>query len=259
MGCCAGGLAATGGCFSTAGADGGGAGVVTGALAAGETGEGGGRVAAGGCCAGGVTITAGGGAGAFGIMIAGFSCTGGGATGGAGFCTGGATTAGFSGSTITGGAGAFGIMIAGFSCTGGGATGGAVTGLTGALGGMTGGAAATGGRGGTTGRCSCSSRSLSLRATSPGLCTLEKSILGLTSGAGVRSRALAELDLAVKCLRMRSASWSSMDDEWVFFSLMPISGKASRISLLFTSSSLARSLIRIFTLCVSSKLSFRRS
>jgi hypothetical protein len=37
-----------------------------------------------------------------------------------------------------------------------------------------------------------------------------------------------------------------MELEWVFFSVTPTFGKTSRISLLFTSSSRAKSLIRIF-------------
>jgi hypothetical protein len=52
--------------------------------------------------------------------------------------------------------------------------------------------------------------------------------------------------LAVKCLRIFSASSSSMELECVFFSAIPISSNTSRMALLFTSSSLARSLIRIF-------------
>ena len=45
--------------------------------------------------------------------------------------------------------------------------------------------------------------------------------------------------------RTLSASWSSRELEWLFFSVTPISGSTSRIDLLLTSSSLARSLIRI--------------
>ena len=41
-----------------------------------------------------------------------------------------------------------------------------------------------------------------------------------------------------------SASCSSSELEWVFFSVTPTSGSASRMALLLTSSSLARSLIR---------------
>src|SRR5579864_3770470 len=44
--------------------------------------------------------------------------------------------------------------------------------------------------------------------------------------------------------RTFSASCSSNELEWVFFSVTPTSGSASRMALLLTSSSLARSLIR---------------
>src|SRR5579864_387864 len=47
------------------------------------------------------------------------------------------------------------------------------------------------------------------------------------------------------CARTFSASCSSTELECVFFSVTPTSGSASRIALLLTSSSLARSLIRI--------------
>ena len=47
-------------------------------------------------------------------------------------------------------------------------------------------------------------------------------------------------------LRMISATGSSMELEWVFFSVTPTSVNTSRIDLLFTLSSRAKSLIRIF-------------
>jgi hypothetical protein len=204
--------------------------------------------AAGGFCAaagGGVTTTAGGCAG-------GVTTTAGGAadfsTGGGG----GATTAGVVGLTTGGvttvllsaaGAAGFVSTTAGFSAEGGAATGGAA--FTGA-GGAAGGAVATGAlAGGTGGRCCCCSLSLSSLATSPGLEILERSIFGLTSVADVLSRE-DEPDLAEKCFRTRTASSSSIELEWVFFSVTPTSGRISRITLALTSSSLARSLIRIF-------------
>src|ERR1700679_2856208 len=67
-------------------------------------------------------------------------------------------------------------------------------------------------------------------------------------------RAGRELDLPAedepsaaerRCTRTFSASCSSTELECVFFSVTPTSGSASRIALLLTSSSLARSLIRI--------------
>lgn len=182
---------------------------------------------------GGVTTTAGG--------AAGFSIVGGGATtaGAAGFATGGVTTALLSAA----GAAGLGITTAGFSADGGAAAGVAV--FTGA-GGAAGGAVAEGAlAGGAGGCCCCCSRSLSSLATSPGLEILERSIFGLTSVADVLSRE-DDPDRAEKCFRTRTASSSSIELEWVFFSVTPTSGKTSKIALAFTSSSLARSLIRIF-------------
>jgi len=184
MGCCAGGFAAIG-----SGSAGGG--VVTGGIVAGGFGCAATGGATGGCCAGGVTITAGG--------AAGFSGTGG--AGAAGLGAAGVTTAVFS----TGGAGgvvkgALGATTVGFSGTGGGPAG-----FSGGLGATVGVGVAMAGRV-MTGRCCCSSRSRSCRATSPGLCTLEKSILGSIRGGADRSREGAEEDLAAKCLLTVSAS-----------------------------------------------------
>jgi hypothetical protein len=175
------------------------------------------------------------------------------ACGAAGFSTGGgATTVGAGGLTTEGvttallsaaGAAGLGITTAGFSADGGATAGGAVfTGVGGAAGGTVTAGALAGGAGGC---CCCCSLSLSSRATSPGLEILERSIFGLTSVADVLSRE-DEPDRAEKCFRTRTASSSSIELEWVFFSVTPTSGRISRIALAFTSSSLARSLIRIF-------------
>lgn len=185
-----------------------------------------------GGCAGGVTTTAGG--------AAGFS-TGGGATtaGATGLTTGGVTT------TLLSAAEAAGLEIttAGFSADGGAAAGvAAFTGVRGAAGGAGAAGALAECAGGC---CCCCSLSLSSLATSPGLEILERSIFGLTSVADALSRE-DEPDLAEKCFRTRTASSSSIELEWVFFSVTPTSGKISKITLAFTSSSLARSLIRIF-------------
>jgi hypothetical protein len=191
--------------------------------------DGGVTTTAGGC-EGGVTTTAGG--------AAGFSTgAGGGATttaGATGLTTGSVTT------TLLSAAGAAGLGVTtmGFSATGGAAgcvaTGAGAAGLATAAGGF------------TAGGCCCScSLCRSSFITSPGLEIFERSIFGLTSVADVLSRE-EELDLAEKCLRTRSASSSSIELEWVFFSVTPTSSNTSRIALLFTSSSLARSLIRIF-------------
>jgi hypothetical protein len=170
----------------------------------------------------------------------------GGAGGGAtigGACRGRGTTTGLSltvaaGFAATGVAGvsAAGEATLGFAgCGGGGAA-------TGALAGGVAGLAA--------GACCCCSRSLRSFSTSPGLEILERSILGLISVCVDFSRE-AEPDLAEKYFLTFSASSSSMELECVFFSVTPTSCNASRIALLFTSSSLARSLIRIFIpLCI---------
>lgn len=92
--------------------------------------------------------------------------------------------------------------------------------------------------------------------TSPGLEMCDRSIFGLTLSASERA---ARLDFAPwplpeprKAARTLSASWSSSELECVFFSVTPTSVNTSRIALLLTSSSLARSLIRILLirLCV---------
>jgi hypothetical protein len=145
--------------------------------------------------------------------------------------------------TLLSAAGAAGLEIttAGFSADGGAAAG--VAAFTGV--GGTAGVAAGGLAGGAEGCCCCCSLSLSSLATSPGLEILERSIFGLTSVAEALSRE-DELDLAEKCFRTRTASSSSIELEWVFFSVTPTASSTSRIALLLTSSSLAKSLIRIF-------------
>ena len=197
----------------------------------GATASGGAGVGALAAGAGGVTTTAGG--------AAGFSTGGGAGTAGAGL-TGGATTTGFSGAAGL-------TAAAGFS--GAGTTTGFLTAATGA-----GGA----GLGGGTDGCCCWSRSFRSRITSPGLEILERSILGLISAWPAFSFC-AGADLAEKCFRILSASSASTELEWVFFSVTPTSSNTSRIALLFTSSSLARSLIRIFTLSQVLQKLFTRS
>jgi len=86
--------------------------------------------------------------------------------------------------------------------------------------------------------------------TSPGREMFDKSILVLISSDSGR---LAREDLPVGCAslvarkwaRTLSASKSSIELECVFFSVTPTAISASRIALLLTSSSLAKSLIRI--------------
>ena len=77
----------------------------------------------------------------------------------------------------------------------------------------------------------------------------DKSILVLISSSprSKREDRAEELcDSAVPRMWTRtfSASCSSSELEWVFFSVTPTSVSVSRMALLFTSSSLARSLIR---------------
>ena len=66
-----------------------------------------------------------------------------------------------------------------------------------------------------------------------------------TAGPGRPARSSAPELAARRRARTLSASWSSRELEWLFFSVTPTSGSTSRIDLLLTSSSLARSLIRI--------------
>jgi hypothetical protein len=86
-------------------------------------------------------------------------------------------------------------------------------------------------------------------STSPGREMLDKSILVLISSSPRCAR--EDLDTAVcpsdeerSLIRTLSASCSSSELECVFFSVTPTSSSTSRMALLLTSSSLARSLIR---------------
>ncbi len=85
-------------------------------------------------------------------------------------------------------------------------------------------------------------------STSPGLEMCDRSSLGLNSSADARDedRLAPGSACSAKYFLTRSASSTSMELECVFFSVTPTLMRASRIILLFTSSSLARSLIRIF-------------
>jgi hypothetical protein len=125
------------------------------------------------------------------------------------------------------------------------AAGGAVTGFSAGAGGA-GGAAGRGATGGAT----ASFRCVIAFNTSPGREMCDRSILVLISSS---PRAVRELDLPAEdepsaeermYTRTFSASCSSRELECVFFSVTPTSGSVSRIALLLTSSSRARSLIR---------------
>ena len=133
-------------------------------------------------------------------------------------------------------------------CTGGLAAGGA--GVTAVLVSTAGGAVAGAGGGGVTVAVGACCLLMMAFKASPGLEIWERSILVLISSLSgrpprdTRLEAWAELALRRRA-RTFSASWSSRELEWLFFSVTPISGSTSRIDLLLTSSSLARSLIRI--------------
>jgi hypothetical protein len=148
--------------------------------------------------------------------------------------------------TINRGAGADGA--GGFAAGGGGvetaAGAGAAFVSTGGRCGAGGAAGRTGDGGAAAACCFCV---MSLR-TSPGLEIWDRSILVLISSASREERADRDGEdsaVARKWARTLSASWSSRELECVFFSVTPTSVRTSRIALLLTSSSRARSLIRI--------------
>jgi hypothetical protein len=105
--------------------------------------------------------------------------------------------------------------------------------------------------GGVAGRIAAegwAARCVTAFSTSPGLEMCDRSSLGLNSSDAGREEARVAPGSAcsAKYFLTRSASSTSMELECVFFSVTPTLMRASRIILLFTSSSLARSLIRIF-------------
>ena len=167
------------------------------------------------------------------------------AVGGAGGAT---VTAGFSaaGGTIAGRAAGAGVC--GTETGAGGAD--AAAGAAGFAGGATTvglGGAGGAGRGG--GAAAASFFCVIAFSTSPGREMCDRSILVFISSSPRSVRAeRADGDCASDEPRMWartfSASCSSSELEWVFFSVTPTSGSASRMALLLTSSSLARSLIR---------------
>ena len=129
----------------------------------------------------------------------------------------------------------------GFATDGGTATG---LGTDAAVGGATGGTA--GGAGVVAAAPFCCVMALS---TSPGREMFDRSILVLISSSPRVVRADFDVcpcasALARKWTRTLSASFSSRELECVFFSVTPTASKTSRIALLLTSNSLARSLIR---------------
>ena len=205
-------------------------------------------------------VAAGGAAAAGGCAAGGGANADGGATGGAGGLGGaetGAVVEALGGAAGGGGGGAI-TAEADLGCgtTSRGAGGGSGAGFGGAGAFATGaaGLASTGGAAGGTGfgaageAAACCFWVISF-ITSPGFEICERSIFVLISSSPRTVR--ADLELAdeasrdLKTARTFSASWSSRELECVFFSVTPASGRTSRIALLLTSSSLARSLIRI--------------
>jgi len=155
-----------------------------------------------------------------------------------GFSTG-ATTSG-----RAAGAGVFaaGVDVAAGECATGGGVGLAAGGAT------TAGLAATG-EAGRAGGATASFCCVMAFSTSPGREMCDKSILVLISSSPRSGRADFAVDDDVsdeprRWSRTFSASCSSSELEWVFFSVTPTAVSASRMALLLTSSSLARSLIR---------------
>lgn len=168
---------------------------------------------------------------------------------GAGLTTGLAIGCDGSESGAAGGVAATGLAATGPAATGLATAGLATTGVADETAGRTPGTATTAGLGGTamTGlapACAWSAwrRSRIARAMSPGFEAFEKSTRCFTSAAFADER-VTLLRPPVRCPRTFSASSSSMDELWVFFSTTPTAVSASRILLLLTSSSRARSLI----------------
>jgi hypothetical protein len=138
------------------------------------------------------------------------------------------------------------VLAAGAAGRGGTADGGATTG------------GGTGGGVGREGAAGWAARCVIAFSTSPGLEMCERSILGLNSSGAAEDAREARDPVGVcsaKYFFTRSASSPSIELECVFFSVMPILARTSRTSLLLTSSSRARSLIR--TLCCITPLCLR--
>ena len=156
----------------------------------------------------------------------------------AGLSAAGATTAGRGGTGVATCAEVEGVAGGGV----GRATGGTTTGLATTAGGAV-------GRAGVGGGAAASFFCVIALSTSPGREMFDKSILVLISssprsGRDARADGACASDEPRRCTRTFSASCSSSELEWVFFSVTPTMGSVSRMALLLTSSSLARSLIR---------------
>ena len=147
------------------------------------------------------------------------------------------------GAGLGGSAGTAGAALTGFVTDGAGRTAeGGATVCRGPAG-----AARVGGVAGRAAMEGWAARCVTAFRTSPGLEMCDRSSLGLNSSAEAReARLIPGSACSAKYFLTRSASSTSMELECVFFSVTPTLMRASRIALLFTSSSLARSLIRIF-------------
>lgn len=229
----------TAGAPAGAGTGAGGATAATGARA--TTGFVGAAVAiAGRCCAvvdaaGGAAVTGGrattGPAGGFAAMAggcAGGAVTIGGAWRGCGITTRRTGASGLGGATGAAAAGAGGALAAGFC--------GAASGFATAAGGV---ACARG-----AGRSASSLRCWIAFRTSPGFDTRDQSIFGAVPLSALADEPPLRLLPRWKCERTRCASSASSELECVFGSVTPTSLSTSRMALLLTSSSLAKSLMR---------------
>ncbi len=218
-------------------------------------------LSAGGCAAGGGLPAC-----TTGIVVRGGTAIAGGAVlvlvAPAGMVAAGVVTGTLGGITTTDGGRCAAATEAGVTSLGGVAAGASAVGLDGAafgFAGATGASAfastagvATGGlaAGRAAGRSATPFCCVMARSTSPGREICERSILVLISSSPRAAReVLAEIVAASerprRCFRTSSASWSSRELECVFFSVTPTVVSTSRISLLLTSNSRARSLIRI--------------
>ncbi len=226
---------------AAAGIGAGGAAAATGGRAAtGFAGEA--EAIAGRCCAvvdaaGGVAVTGGrattGPAGGFAAMAggcAGGAVTIGGAWRGCGITTRRAGASGLGGAAgvVAAAAGAGGVLAAGFC--------GAASGFAAAAGGA---ACARG-----AGRSASSLRCWIAFRTSPGFDTRDQSIFGAVPLSALAAEPPLRLLPRWKCARTRCASSASSELECVFGSVTPTSLSTSRMALLLTSSSLAKSLMR---------------
>src|SRR6185369_14738985 len=142
-------------------------------------------------------------------------------------------------------------MKRGFCAAGGSGFGATADGfVTKVFGGAGFGGSGAAGFAGAAGACGGSLCCVTAFRTSPGFEIFERSIFGRNSGWAEPLRfedePSPECFGTPKCFFTFSASSASRELEWVFFSVMPKSVSTSKTALLFTSSSRARSLIRIF-------------